>query len=159
MHFGPGEWQDVCMDWGTFITGVVGLAGIGGSIVSAKIASKSATGDLRIAISAEDARSRRADKRLIYASFLAALSKLRDLRTNEHRTDEDIKELLAAQTAAWVPVLEVGLVGPPQIATAAQQVYLLVTKNDDDVHKYANAYADLIETMRADLNDQPTYAE
>lgn len=45
-------------DWPTFVTGVVGLAGIGGTILG-----------VRMTIRAETARAERAEKRRIYATF------------------------------------------------------------------------------------------
>jgi len=66
------------MDWGPVITagitGIVGLAGIGGTLVSAKITRKSAAENLRTSIGAEDERARLAEKRRIYAQALASLT-------------------------------------------------------------------------------------
>jgi hypothetical protein len=68
------------MDWTTVvsiaITGLVGIAGVAGTIVAAKIASKSATKDLRLSINAESDRAREAEKRRIYAESLAAFTEV-----------------------------------------------------------------------------------
>ncbi len=65
------------MDWTiivpTAITGVVGLAGIGGTLLSARMTSKSDAENLRTSISAEDARAKLAEKRRAYAAFHASL--------------------------------------------------------------------------------------
>jgi hypothetical protein len=68
------------MDWTSVvsiaITGLVGIAGVVGTIVAAKIASKSATKDLKLSINAESDRARRAEKRQIYAESLAAFTEV-----------------------------------------------------------------------------------
>ena len=61
------EWKDVRHGLGTGhttgIIGIVGLAGIGGTLLSARM-----TG------SSEDRRAKLAEKRRVYAGFLAALT-------------------------------------------------------------------------------------
>ena len=61
------------MEWSTIapaaITGVVGLAGIVGTIMSARQASRSASRDLQLSIKAEDKRASTAERRRIYAAF------------------------------------------------------------------------------------------
>jgi hypothetical protein len=55
------------------ITGVVGLAGIGGTLLSARMTGKSDAANLRMSVSAEDTRAKLAEKRRIYANCLAAI--------------------------------------------------------------------------------------
>lgn len=66
------------MDWATVvptaIAGVVGLAGIGGTLLSARLTSKSDAENLRTSISAEDAGAKLAEKRRIYANCIAAIT-------------------------------------------------------------------------------------
>lgn len=65
-----------CMiDWSTIATGAVGIAGIGGSIWSARISRKSATSDLRPTIGAENERVRMSEKRRIYAVYLSSTTR------------------------------------------------------------------------------------
>jgi ABC-type transporter Mla maintaining outer membrane lipid asymmetry ATPase subunit MlaF len=65
------------VDWASVvpgaITGVVGIVGIGGSVLSARMAGKSAAQNLQMSIQAEDTRASRAEKRRICASYLASL--------------------------------------------------------------------------------------
>lgn len=56
------------------ITGAVGIAGIGGTVLSATITRKSAAENLRISIDAENERIKLAEKRRIYAQALAAIT-------------------------------------------------------------------------------------
>ncbi len=64
------------MLWGYAITGIVGLAGIGGTLWSGRLAAKSAVQTLTLSISAEDRRAKVAEKRRIYAAYLASLVSL-----------------------------------------------------------------------------------
>ena len=72
----------------TAITGVVGLAGIGGAIWSARIASRASTTNLMRSIDAEGDRAREAEKRRLYAASLAAFSEmvsaLAEYATSQH---------------------------------------------------------------------------
>ena len=146
------------MDWGTIIptavTGVVGLAGIGGSIASASLASKSASEDLKRNISAENARLKRADKRLIYASFLAAVTKLDDLSLNRKEDHRDLQEFLDTERAAWLAVQEIILIGPPRASHAASEAYNYARDNNWEGYRVSLAQA--VAYMRTDLDDKQT---
>jgi hypothetical protein len=58
--------------WDTLITGVVGVAGIGGTILAARMTNKTQTANLIRSIAAENERTRLAEKRRIYARHLAS---------------------------------------------------------------------------------------
>jgi hypothetical protein len=68
------------MDWTVYIpvaiTGAVGLAGIGGSIWSARIAGKETAANLIRSIDAQNERAREAEKRRLYAASLAAFNEM-----------------------------------------------------------------------------------
>jgi hypothetical protein len=55
------------------ITGAVGIAGVAGTIIAAKLAGNTATQNVRLSVNAEDDRARLADKRRIYARAIAAI--------------------------------------------------------------------------------------
>jgi hypothetical protein len=83
-------WQDSAMfPWDVLVTGAVGIAGIGGTLWQGKRAREAQTADLKasldattehlkLGINTENARIRQADKRRIYATYLATV---RDLIT------------------------------------------------------------------------------
>lgn len=140
------------MDWGTLIstvvTGVVGIAGIGGSIVSARLASKSAAENLNRNIRAEDTRIKRADKRAVYVNCLAELSRLDNLLKKQTLAD-DAQTFRDAETAAWVAVQEITIIGPSAVVDWANSAYALRnTRNDFD-----EAYEKLVDAMRDDLSE------
>ncbi len=62
--------------WLTLITGLVGVAGIAGTILSARLTSRSQTANLMLSISEERKRARVTDRRQVYASFMAILNKV-----------------------------------------------------------------------------------
>jgi cation transporter-like permease len=115
------------VNWGTIIptvvTGVVGLAGISGSIVSARIASKTASKNLEKSIHAKAARIIRAEKRLLYANYLAALTRLREfVALSETSTIESLKGQIEAQKAMWEAGEEVALIATEEIALMALDI-------------------------------------
>jgi hypothetical protein len=65
------------VDWATVasvaITGAVGIAGVAGTIIAARIAGKSARESAMLSVNAENRRVRLADKRRVYAHAIAAL--------------------------------------------------------------------------------------
>jgi hypothetical protein len=70
------------------VTGGVSLGGIGGTLLAARVATRLATETLRAAISAEDGRARRAEKREIFAMFLDAGSRAQ-MAANRYRSHYD----------------------------------------------------------------------
>jgi hypothetical protein len=62
--------------WPQVITGVVGVVGIAGTIVSGRLAARSATKDLKLSIAAEDRRAQIAEKRRVYAHTLTVIAEL-----------------------------------------------------------------------------------
>jgi hypothetical protein len=105
------------------VTGVVGIAGVAGAIVSAKIASKSATKDLKLSIAAGNKRADMAEKRKIYASCLAALTEMETASglhrvyyagSKSQRGDAQWR-LIAAQNAMHIAASEADLIAPPDV--------------------------------------------
>lgn len=161
------------MDWGAvtpnLITGVVGIAGIVGSIVSARIARKSATENLRTSISAEDRRTRIAEKRRIYAAFVAAINVLvpayimnKNTQSTRDAGERKVpsKDAVEALTSMLNTLAELELVAPENVTQYARQ---LRERSKDFMHDniassariayYNDTYSRLLKAMRADLGE------
>lgn len=117
------------MDWAIVVTGVVGLAGIGGALLSARMTSKSDAANLRTRISAEDARARLAEKRHIYANCLTALTACASATDKAARGTalpaaqhaQLLEETTRTQLASANAVSEVDLIGPIEVARLANR--------------------------------------
>jgi hypothetical protein len=135
----------------TIVTGVVGVAGIGGTILSARIARKSAADTARLTITAENERITLAEKRRIYAECISALT----MPLAASLPDSEKNTFDAALTANNL-VAELGLIAPQDIQEKAKTTMYLLTnvRSDDPVTRgqAANSIADLTSTMQADLN-------
>ena len=161
-----GVWRNGSMsgvDWGTVIaagiTGLVGVVGIGGTLLSARMTSKSDAENLRTSISAEDARAKVAEKRRIYANCLAALvaasmasgaaRAANDNPAVEFRM-ETLQRAMAAQQAAMNAVSEVQLIGSPEVSVLAMHCSMAATDTSSD---WGSTYSRLLTTMRTDLGE------
>jgi hypothetical protein len=165
------------VDWATVasgaITGVVGIAGVAGTILAAKIAGNSATENARLGISAESDRARLAEKRRIYAraiaavdaGFLAARSAVSADRAayGQASTASDEANLEAAArlreaTAEWkagvetatFAVTELQLIAPLPVGELARTA--LISLSDQDPN--ADARNALLKALRVDLDQE-----
>jgi hypothetical protein len=127
------------MDWASVvpgaITGIVGIAGIGGSILSAKLAGKSATQNLQTSITAENERTHVADKRRIYASFQASLNKLL-VAIDTVQTygaglerEQRLSDMRAAVTTMFGAISELQLIAPEGLRYLTTDVANLTYKH------------------------------
>ena len=62
--------------WPNLITALVGVAGIGGSILSSRLTAKSQKENLMLSISENRNDTRVEEKRQVYASFMATLKEI-----------------------------------------------------------------------------------
>lgn len=164
------------MTWTTVvpaaITGAVGIAGIGGALLSARITSKSAAENLRTSIAAEDARANLAEKRRIYANCLGALTAFltaeirkqnAPCRQSDRANQAYTPALLATSSAVW----EVILITSIEVANQTARVFDAVIHMDaaapqiDDTLRVlaqageiGDAISTLSETMRRDLGEE-----
>src|ERR1039457_6121611 len=115
-------------DWPTIATGVVGVAGIIGTSWQGKRAREATSQDLRDSLRADTDRALTADRRGVYANFLAATNKMliadADFEGNWAAADEETKNLLvesynAPLSELFIALAEVKLVAPETIGDVA----------------------------------------
>jgi hypothetical protein len=145
-------------DWSTFVAGAVGIAGIAGSVISARLASQSQSSDLLTSINAENVRSRVAEKRRIYARFLACAN---DLATKglaqayRAATAEKTSEFAAAVAALLTAQSEVELVGPRGVSQLASRMTTLADYRTDSAKRdsFIQVKQEILAAMKEDLDD------
>src|SRR5262245_40602426 len=121
------------MLWGYVITGAVGIAGIFGTLwqgkrgreaqaADLKVSLDAATANLKLGIDAENQRAYEAEKRRIYAAFLAksaetqrALMEFRLFVKDDEKRLAAFREIVRARDAMASAAFEVGLIGSPDI--------------------------------------------
>ena len=135
-------------NWATVIpavvTGAVGIVGISGTILSARLTAKSQTANLRLSIGAENHRAQLAEKRRIYATFMASYDRAIE-GVVQHRASfrlsestNDIKAMETTQREARNVLVnaraEMGLIEPVNFGSLPDQLV-------DMLHSYAEATA------------------
>jgi hypothetical protein len=152
----------------TAITGVVGLAGIAGSILSARLTSRSASRNLQLGISAEDKRAHTGEKRRIYTAFNSAIEGLWIIATSsaDFTTDPGRLYYNQAMSLLWSTYYEVSLIAPGNVNSLAVDTRDVMNQFASDLRKLTGNRArnappgfdekrkDLISAMRADLGEQ-----
>jgi len=142
------------VDWGTIIpvgiTALVGLAGIGGTLLSVKMTARF-----------EDKRVKLADKRRIYANCLAALyvgyqAIARDEKPIGPLDPEERTVIIQDLTVALNAVFEVQLIGPLNVAKLAMESFtaMMKIKPDSGREEWSKVHVRLASTMRADLGEE-----
>lgn len=126
--------------WPTFITGVVGVAGILGTIVAARMTTKSQTANLLLSFNEERRRAQRTEKRQVYAEFLASIHEVVDTTTASHFTG-DMQKVLDAILHEVLPVRS-------QVYTRLGTLELIAR---DEVTSQARAIADYVCGSYGDL--------
>jgi hypothetical protein len=158
------------MDWAIVVTGVVGLAGIGGSIVSARMASTSAAANLQTNIAAEERRAKVAEKRLIYARYLTSITEVvaaaGNLEIYGGEADPGDRQALVVRVNQSVVALmnalsEVQLVAPPKdvgpraddMGRATNEYANKVLRGEESRADFYSLRQALVGAMRADLGE------
>jgi hypothetical protein len=143
----------------TAIAGAVGVAGVAGTIIAARIAGNSARESARLTIAAEDRRGRFADKRQGYARFMEAFTTAWQVAT-EAKSSEDGSSFRANFAAARrdliIQMNELILIGPLPVAQLVRQAADRLDdywqgKCDDTAIKDARNKA--FNALRADLDE------
>ncbi len=162
------------VDWATVasgaITGVVGIAGVVGTVVAAKIAGNSARESAKLSIGAESDSARLAEKRRVYARAIAALdagflaarsaisaaTAVSDAAPGEASIDaaarlaEATAAFKAATETATYAVDELQLIAPLPDGALARQALINITSRDPT----AEARNELLNVLRADLDEE-----
>jgi hypothetical protein len=144
------------VDWATVIptgiTGVLGLAGIGGTLLSTRITGRSDAENLRTSISAEDYRVKVAEKRRIYANCLAQLTDAA-LWLEVHGGSYGREQAASAIKGATNAVFEARLTASPEVSRSLDVAFdaLLAALNQGITTEVAHAIDVLSMAMRADL--------
>lgn len=155
--------------WDVVVTGAVGVAGIGGTILAAWMTGKCQTADLKLGINAENARARLAEKRRIYANCQASFDRLFTaavaVRGDERSADAALRanqdaELSSANAAVLPALSELILIAPDDIAGQAEMIrrYLgtYVAESSGGAESDAmlpGLRKQLFSAMRADLGE------
>lgn len=120
--------------WPTVITGVVGVAGIVGTVLAARIAASSQTANLLLSMNEERSRARLVDKRQVYADFVTAAHEADFMITwvylgrSQGKEDVPISELYKLRAAMYSRLSEVELVGTEEVISRAQALSRYVTQ-------------------------------
>ena len=130
-------------DWPTIVTGIVGVAGIIGTYWQGKRAREATSRDLRESLRTETERALTADRRAVYAGYLAAFSKMLiadstfEERWNRAPDDTARSALRSAYTETMTELFgataEVELVAPPAIGGAAATITGAFPKHFNDL--------------------------
>jgi hypothetical protein len=137
--------------WSTIIIGAVGVAGIGGTLLSARWQ----TAGVKLSIAAEDERANRAEKRRVYAVAYAALNNgleampTTDSSKRERHVTASHSALERASNAAW----ELQLIASADVSRHAGDALFALQQEDGD--SLLESLAELIPAMRADLGIDP----
>jgi hypothetical protein len=91
-------------DTGVIVTGLIGVAGITGSLLSARLTARSNMAGLKLSITAEEERAQLAEKRRIHAGFHTSIDKLWIIYTQLHvrwstMGDDELRN--CSQSGTW----------------------------------------------------------
>jgi hypothetical protein len=149
------------VDWtvviSTAITGAVGIAGVAGTIIAARIAGNSARESARLSISAEAGRARFSDKRQVYARATGALLAASLEASAVVSPADKSPQTAAAFMAAADAVSELELIAPPAILELSDRVMTRLIDfraGRSDYAAYGAAEKELFTSLRADLSQE-----
>jgi hypothetical protein len=154
-------------------TGVVGLAGIGGTLWQGKRAREHAstdlttgleatTDDLKLSIKAENSRARLMEKRRVYAHFTGMLDAAYALVTGEMfypdtatvlKSEDIIRARHEAMIAAHNGFSELQLIAPAEVRSAALVTIKILTERGIKPDVWNSRRKNLRERMRTDLGE------
>jgi hypothetical protein len=146
-------------DWSTFVTGAVGVAGIAGTIIAARLTSKSQSADLVTYIESEADRGEIAEKRRIYAACLASLARMLRASVDKATAESDAKsvasaELVSAEKQIYLAISELQLMAPSVVVDLAVEVvahFYDYAFGQEWMDGYNMRESEMLTAMRTDL--------
>jgi hypothetical protein len=163
--------------WPIFITGVVGVAGILGTIFVARMTTRNQTANLMLSINEERRRAQRTEKRQVYAEYLASVQGVVDstMVAYHHKDlqnvmDAILQEVRPARSNVNTRLGELELIAGEEVTSQAQAftdyactsfstVVLGIKQGDLTIAELKTAdevmeemKAQLLKAMRADLS-------
>jgi hypothetical protein len=161
-------------DLSVIVTGIVGVAGMGSTILASRMTARSQTANLRITLEAETKRITRDERRQVYSRCITALEAMSDAASNlrverfhgGNEPSDKAKELeahssfIAAAEAAKLVIAEVSLVGPDNVRSLSSDYFMTIvedTKHDVD-NEAALPHVKMVAAMQAAL-DAPSESQ
>jgi hypothetical protein len=164
--------------WPTFVTGAVGVAGIIGTILAARLTARSQTAGLVLYLTEQRERTRLADKRQVYANFLAGLGEVVSAAASAYYMEIVPEEkpgivfrTSQARDNAFLRLGELELIAPKEVVFLAHVAFDLeldfsaqTVRNIDSLDesiidsfsaRIHEADKRLYESMRTDLGIEP----
>lgn len=134
--------------WSTLVTGAVGVAGIIGAILAARMASKSQTANLLTSIHAENERERQRVRRDIYVRHLAACQDAMGVGGGDADAAGD-----TSLNKAYATLRLVELVATKPVVDLATDLTLAVSEGEPAFDDFMVGQDRLIAAMRLDLGE------
>lgn len=156
-------------DLGIIVTGIVGLAGMGSTILATRMTARSQTANLRISLDAEAKRVKRDERRQVYSRCITALEIMSDALAVLQAAKLDLgngqrdiasefeahSNFFAAAKKAKLAVAEVSLVGPEDVRSLASQYFMVIVdgrEHGEDHGKAASSHVQMLMAMQAALD-------
>lgn len=117
--------------WAALITGAVGVAGIAGTILAARMVARNQTSNLVLSINEQRDSARLVDKRQAYANYMAALHRFEVMmmatmaevyyiETDPEKIRSAVLEIFAKNSAIYDRLSELELIGSEAVIIQAQ---------------------------------------
>jgi hypothetical protein len=142
--------------WPTLITGLVGVAGITGTILAARMTARAQTANLMLSINKDRERVQLADKRQVYANFISSMHDIiltaivvRYSETDPQKKLKALINALPAQGVIYNRLGELELIAPEEVISQARAFVKFIMGFVHEILENANA----LEEEKLDLAD------
>lgn len=146
-------------DWSTFVAGAVGVAGIAGTIIAARLTSKSQSADLLAYIESQTDRAEMTEKRRIYAVCQASFARMLRASVKNATAQGGAKvaasaALASAEEQMYVDASELQLMAPSGVVDLAFEVighFHEYAFGQEWMDGYVGRESEMLTAMRTDL--------